>query len=130
MLRSIRDVGQVEDARAGPDAPELREELLLVDALVPGPQVLGVEAQMEPAQPRERAEAAAEILPGVLLGRHADAADVWLGRAVGAGEVEFCDEGLDAEADVDVADVSEGGILGQEVPCDEYVCEAKREGVF
>lgn len=107
-----RDVGQVEDVIPGLGLEELLEEAPLVDALVPGAEVLGVEVDVELAESGQGRQAAAEVLPGVVLCGDWDAGDVRLWLAVWAGEVEFGYQGFDAEADLDVADVPDRCVYG------------------
>lgn len=128
--RLARNVRQVEDKVPGVGLHGLLQETPLVDALVPGPQVLGVEVDVELPEPRQGRQAAAEVLPGVVLRGYGDAGDVRLGLAVRAREVELGYQGFHAEADLDVADVPVGRVGGQEVSCHDYVGEAEGEGVL
>lgn len=126
--RLARDVGQVEDEAAGLRLEELPEEAPLVDALVPGAQVLGVEVDVELAELGQGRQAAAEVLPGVVLCGDGDACDVGLGLAVRAWEVELCYQGLHAEADLDVAHVPGGSVHGEEVSCHDEIGETEGQG--
>lgn len=128
--RLAGDIRQVKHKLPRPSLQDLLQEPPLIDALVPGPQVLGVEVDVECAEAREGRQAAAEILPGVVPRGDGDAGDVRLGLAVRAREVELGYQGFDAEADLDVADVPVGRVGGQEVPRDDYVGEAEGEGVL
>lgn len=128
--RLAGDAGQVEGEAAGPGPEELPEEGPLADALVPGPEVLGVEVDVELAQLGQGRQAAAEVLPGVVLCGDGDACDVRLGLAVWAGEVELGYQGLDAEADLDVADVAGWCVYGEEVPGHDDIGEAEGKGVL
>lgn len=110
--RLARDVRQVEDKLARPSLQDLPQEPPLVDALVPGPQVLGVEVDVELPEAREGRQPAAEVLPGVVPRGDGDAGDVRLGLAVRAREVELGYQGFHAEADLDVADVPVGRVGG------------------
>ena len=103
-LGVVRYVGEVEGEVPGPGLEELLEELALVDALVPGPEVLGVEVDVKLSQAGQGGDAAAEVLPGVILGCHSDATDVWLRLPIGPWEVEFCNERFYTKADLDVPD--------------------------
>lgn len=73
-------------------------------------------------------QAAAEILPRVVLCRDWDACDVWLWLAVWAGEVELGYQGFDAQADLDVADVPGRCIYGEEVSGHDEIGEAEGKG--
>lgn len=84
-----RDVGQVQYVVPGLGLEELLEEAPLVDAFVPGAEVLGVEVDVELAESGQGRQAAAQVLPGVVLCGDRDAGDVRLWLAVWAGEVEF-----------------------------------------
>lgn len=90
-LGHVRYGGEVEDVAEGSCPEELLEEPALVDALVPGPEVLRVEVDVELPQAGQGGDAAAEFLPWVVLGRHGEAVDVWLGLPVRSREVEFRD---------------------------------------
>lgn len=122
----IRYVGKIEEEVPGSGLGELLEELALVDALVPGPEILGVEVDVKLAQAGQGGDAAAEVLPGVILGCHDDATDMWLRFPVGSGEVEFCDYGFHAEADLDISN-KPIGVLGQEIPGYNDVRESEGE---
>lgn len=124
------DVGQVEHKPPRPRRQDLLQKGPLVDALVPGPQVLGVEVDVQPAEAREGGQAAAEVLPGVVARRDGDTGDVRLGLAVRPREVELGYQGFDAEADLDVADVARGRVGAEEVPGHDDVGEAEGEGVL
>lgn len=125
-----RDVGQVEHKLPRRRAEDLLQKGPLVDALVPGPQVLRVEVDVQAAEPGQGGQAAAEVLPGVVARRDGDAGDVRLGLAVGPREVELGYEGFHAEADLYVADVAGGRVRAQEVPGHDDVGEAEGEGVL
>lgn len=97
---------------------------------MPGPKVLGVEVDVELAEPGEGGEAAAEVLPRVVVCCDGDACDVRLGLAVRAGEVELGYQGFHAEADLDVADVPGGCLCGEEVSGDDDIGKAEGEDVL
>lgn len=117
-LGLIGDVGQVEDKVAGGAGPrQPRKEARLIHALVPGAEVLRVEAHVERAEPRQRRELPAQGLPRVPVGRdlvEPCGDDARLGRAVRARarEVQLGEEGLDAQAEDDIADGPRRGVGG------------------
>lgn len=97
---------------------------------MPRPQVLGVEVDVELVESGEGRQAAAEVLPWVVLCRDGDACDVRLGLAVRAGEVELGYQGFHAEADLDVVYVPGGCVYAEEVSGHDDIGKAEGQGVL